>query len=84
MNTQNNETCDIVGNVSTKLEAVVRLILRLRDENKKVKILVFSTWNNILNILQNVLEANGISSQLIRNYNIDKQLKNFKVIFLYF
>lgn len=68
------------GNVSTKMGAVVELIMQLYEDDNNVKILIFSTWITILNLLQDVLTVNKISSQLIKFPKMEKQLLNFKVL----
>ncbi|XP_051143623.1 uncharacterized protein LOC127260028 isoform X2 [Andrographis paniculata] len=49
------------GSYSTKIEAVTRRILWISSTDPKSKILVFSSWNDVLDVLQHAFAANGIS-----------------------
>ena len=48
------------GRHSTKVEAVLRCLLRIRAEDEEAKTLVFSTWPDVLDILASALEENNI------------------------
>ncbi|GJQ74764.1 hypothetical protein Trydic_g21610 [Trypoxylus dichotomus] len=43
-----SDEVQVRGNHSTKVEAVVRLVMKLRQDEENVKVLVFSTWTVIL------------------------------------
>ncbi|CAH9090614.1 unnamed protein product [Cuscuta epithymum] len=49
------------GSYSTKVEAVVRRILWINSKNPAAKVLVFSSWNDVLDVLEHAFAANGIS-----------------------
>ncbi|KAL6530383.1 hypothetical protein OROHE_014736 [Orobanche hederae] len=51
----------VQGSYSTKIEAVTRRILWTLSMNAKAKILVFSSWNDVLDVLQHAFTANSIS-----------------------
>ncbi|KAL2526855.1 zinc ion binding [Abeliophyllum distichum] len=70
-----NESCDysvhacdkseasipVQGSYSTKIEAVTRRILWISSTNPAAKVLVFSSWMDVLDVLQHAFTANGIS-----------------------
>ncbi|GKB02305.1 E3 ubiquitin protein ligase SHPRH, partial [Tanacetum coccineum] len=49
------------GSYSTKITAVTRRILCISSTNPKAKVLVFSSWNDVLDVLEHSFTANGIS-----------------------
>ncbi|BES94744.1 SNF2 family N-terminal domain [Nesidiocoris tenuis] len=51
----------IVGSYSTKVEAVTCELIRLRNEDPDVKVIVFSTWEQVLNVISDALQTNNIS-----------------------
>ncbi|KAL0298265.1 UNVERIFIED_CONTAM: E3 ubiquitin-protein ligase SHPRH [Sesamum radiatum] len=51
----------VQGSYSTKIEAVTRRILWIKSTDPKAKILVFSSWNDVLDVLQHAFVANNIS-----------------------
>lgn len=48
------------GSWGTKIEAVVREILLLREAEPTVKVLLFSQWNEVLEIVSRALQENSI------------------------
>ncbi|KAM7494701.1 hypothetical protein LguiB_029310 [Lonicera macranthoides] len=59
---ENTEDSIIVqGSYSTKIEAVTRRILWINSENPEAKVLVFSSWNDVLDVLEHAFTANSIS-----------------------
>ncbi|KRT78220.1 helicase, partial [Oryctes borbonicus] len=76
-NEKSNEV-PIRGNHSTKVEAVVRLVLKLRQDEEDVKVLVFSTWTVILKVIHGVFESNGIESEILEYNNFHRTLDKFK------
>jgi SNF2 family DNA or RNA helicase len=58
---------DIAGSFGTKLDTVIRHILHLKSEDPQIKILVFSQWEQVLEILKGGLEENEISTIKIDN-----------------
>eukprot|EP01117_Protostelium_nocturnum_P016721 TRINITY_DN6684_c0_g1_i4.p1 TRINITY_DN6684_c0_g1~~TRINITY_DN6684_c0_g1_i4.p1 ORF type:complete len:1574 (+),score=500.65 TRINITY_DN6684_c0_g1_i4:183-4904(+) len=73
----NNEP--LKGSFGTKIEGVVRHILSLRRKDALIKILVFSEWNEVLEIIASALKENEISFIQIKGKNkFDSKLKEFK------
>ncbi|XP_008201431.1 E3 ubiquitin-protein ligase SHPRH isoform X2 [Tribolium castaneum] len=72
------ESEKIAGNYSTKVESIVRLILKLRLEDEDVKILLFSTWIPVLSYIREALTKNSVTSELITSGNLEKQIEKFK------
>ncbi|KAK4881219.1 hypothetical protein RN001_004538 [Aquatica leii] len=75
---KSSESIQIKGNFSTKIEAVVKLIIKLRNEDPDVKILIFSTWPAVLKIAKTALITNGISTELMVQTSIQQSLTKFK------
>lgn len=44
-----------------QLEAVLRRILRLKLEDPEVKVLLFSEWNGVLDVVEHALRTNHIT-----------------------
>lgn len=74
----------ITGNHSTKVEAVVRLVKRLKQKEENVKVLVFSHWTVILKVLHEVMDSNGVKSEILHRHNFEKILHEFKVNIFHF
>ncbi|XP_073129793.1 uncharacterized protein [Henckelia pumila] len=51
----------VQGSYSTKIEAVTRRILWIISTDPTAKILVFSSWNDVLDVLQHAFATNNIS-----------------------
>merc|ERR1719220_1692194 len=51
----------VKGSHSTKVEAGIKCLLRIRAEDEEAKSLVFSTWPDVLDILATALEENDIA-----------------------
>ncbi|CAN1138472.1 E3 ubiquitin-protein ligase SHPRH [Linum perenne] len=49
------------GSYGTKLEAVTRRILLIKASDSEAKVLVFSSWNDVLDVLEHAFKANGIT-----------------------
>ncbi|KAJ8921378.1 hypothetical protein NQ315_002994 [Exocentrus adspersus] len=78
-NTVTNEDCvKIRGNYSTKIEAVIKLLLDLKNENQNVKVLVFSSWLSVLKCLRGAIEKNGITCEIALNSKLETRIENFK------
>eukprot|EP00163_Fabomonas_tropica_P017956 TRINITY_DN31933_c0_g1_i1.p1 TRINITY_DN31933_c0_g1~~TRINITY_DN31933_c0_g1_i1.p1 ORF type:complete len:171 (-),score=15.62 TRINITY_DN31933_c0_g1_i1:16-501(-) len=50
----------VVGSWGTKVEAIVQSLLHLRQQTPEAKSLVFSTWHEILNVIQEALDSNQV------------------------
>ncbi|KAF5302451.1 hypothetical protein FQR65_LT08541 [Abscondita terminalis] len=75
---RNPETIKIKGNYSTKIEAVIKLVLTLKHEDPDVKILIFSTWSSVLKIAKTALLANGVCTELMLQSSAYESLTKFK------
>ncbi|XP_023551403.1 E3 ubiquitin-protein ligase SHPRH isoform X2 [Cucurbita pepo subsp. pepo] len=51
----------VQGSYGTKIEAVVRRILWIKYTDSEAKVLVFSSWNDVLDVLQYAFAANNIT-----------------------
>ena len=51
---------DVEGSHSTKVEAILKCLLKIRSEDEEAKSLVFSTWPDVLDILATALDENEI------------------------
>ncbi|KAF9598116.1 hypothetical protein IFM89_025352 [Coptis chinensis] len=52
---------DVQGSYGTKIEEVTRRILWIKCIDPTAKVLVFSSWNDVLDVLEHALAANQIS-----------------------
>lgn len=48
------------GSYGTKMEAVTKRLLRIQLEDPNAKFLIFSTWNDVLDVVEHTLSANNI------------------------
>ncbi|CAM8970633.1 unnamed protein product [Rhodiola kirilowii] len=55
------DSIGIQGSYGTKIEAITRRILWIKTSDPKAKVLVFSSWNDVLDVLQHSLTSNNIS-----------------------
>ncbi|KAL9247813.1 hypothetical protein vseg_021203 [Gypsophila vaccaria] len=51
----------VQGSYGTKIEAITRRILWIKSTDEKAKVLVFSSWNDVLDVLEHSFAANDIS-----------------------
>ncbi|GLT58794.1 hypothetical protein SLA2020_316600 [Shorea laevis] len=51
----------VQGSYGTKIEAVTRRILWIKHTDPKAKVLVFSSWNDVLDVLEHALTTNDIT-----------------------
>ncbi|XP_042957344.1 E3 ubiquitin-protein ligase SHPRH isoform X1 [Carya illinoinensis] len=62
---QGREKCEesmiVQGSYGTKIEAVTRRILWIKHIDPKAKVLVFSSWNDVLDVLEHAFTANEIT-----------------------
>ncbi|XP_062519341.1 E3 ubiquitin-protein ligase SHPRH-like isoform X2 [Corticium candelabrum] len=67
------------GSHSTKVEAIVRCVLTIENENREAKILIFSTWMNVLDIVARAMDQNNITYRLINSrQTFQRNLTEFK------
>lgn len=69
----------IKGNHSSKVEAIVRLVQQLRQNERDVKVLVFSNWSVILKVIHSVFNSNDIKSEILQYGTFERNLDKFKV-----
>ncbi|XP_031278860.1 E3 ubiquitin-protein ligase SHPRH [Pistacia vera] len=62
---QGHEICEesltVQGSYGTKIEAVTRRILWIKSTDPKAKVLVFSSWNDVLDVLEHAFTTNNIT-----------------------
>ncbi|CAK7340000.1 unnamed protein product [Dovyalis caffra] len=51
----------VQGSYGTKVEAVTRRILWIKSSDPEAKVLVFSSWNDVLDVLEHAFSANDIT-----------------------
>ncbi|KAH1262852.1 E3 ubiquitin-protein ligase SHPRH [Glycine max] len=51
----------VKGSYGTKIEAVTRRILWVKANDHRAKVLVFSSWNDVLDVLEHAFAANNIT-----------------------
>ncbi|XP_065560875.1 E3 ubiquitin-protein ligase SHPRH-like [Artemia franciscana] len=69
---------EVKGSHSTKVDALVREMLILKEEEPDSKSLIFSTWDVNLTIISNALEMNGISHCSLTSSKFQENLHRFK------
>ncbi|CAH0562699.1 unnamed protein product [Brassicogethes aeneus] len=73
------DTIEIKGNYSTKIDAVVKLLIRLKNKTPDVKVLIFSSWLDNIKIIQEALNTNHILNELISSTTtLEEKVKHFK------
>ena len=74
------EALAVHGGYGTKLEAVVRRVKMIRDKLPEDKIIIFSTWQDALDIVAHALGHNGVPSLYPKNRKaFDESLSQFRV-----
>ena len=70
----------VKGSLSTKIEAVVQTLIKIQREDPTAKSLVFSLWNDVLDILGSALMENDIQfAALHAQGKFKRNLQKFKV-----
>ncbi|KAK4288850.1 hypothetical protein Pmani_038148 [Petrolisthes manimaculis] len=73
------EEIKVQGSLSTKVEGVARLMLRIRLGDPDAKVLVFSSWNDVLEVIADAFSQNGITYRsLHQRSKFHKNLASFK------
>ena len=67
---------EIIGHYSSKIEKILYIILNLKRQQQDVKILIFSQWSPILQVIANALKDNDIA---YRSRCTTKSIDEFKV-----
>ena len=69
------------GSLSTKMEAVVKTLIKITNDDPEAKSLVFSTWTDVLDILASALMQNDIQfAALHAQGKFKRNLQKFKVL----
>ncbi|KAK1270856.1 hypothetical protein QJS04_geneDACA005805 [Acorus gramineus] len=53
---------NVQGSYGTKIEAVTKRILWIKSTDPEAKVIIFSSWNDVLDVLEHALNANGVSN----------------------
>ncbi|XP_004673973.1 PREDICTED: E3 ubiquitin-protein ligase SHPRH [Condylura cristata] len=73
------EDIPVKGSHSTKVEAVVRTLMRIQRKDPGAKALVFSTWQDVLDIISKALTDNNMEfAQISRVKTFQENLSAFK------
>ncbi|XP_045698959.1 E3 ubiquitin-protein ligase SHPRH [Phyllostomus hastatus] len=73
------EDIPVKGSHSTKVEAVVRTLMRIQRRDPGAKALVFSTWQDVLDIISKALTDNNMEfAQISRVKTFQENLSAFK------
>ncbi|XP_050424544.1 E3 ubiquitin-protein ligase SHPRH [Adelges cooleyi] len=68
------------GSFSTKIESITLKLMELIAQENKIKVLIFSTWDKVLDLVGEALEQNSIKYRRLKSdKNYKKNLKDFKV-----
>lgn len=54
----------IIGSYSSKIDEIIRMVLNLVQEDSKVKIIIFSQWENILMVISKALAENAVKYRM--------------------
>lgn len=74
-----DEEIEVKGSYGTKLESIVKRLLKINKLDGKAKTLIFSEWIGVLDILAQALIENGISFvKLDRKKNFQRNIDQFK------
>ncbi|KAF6365312.1 SNF2 histone linker PHD RING helicase [Rhinolophus ferrumequinum] len=77
--TSQEEDIPVKGSHSTKVEAVVRTLMRIQLRDPGAKALVFSTWQDVLDIISKALTDNNMKfAQISRVKTFQENLSAFK------
>ncbi|KAL7038671.1 hypothetical protein ACKWTF_009651 [Chironomus riparius] len=68
----------ITGSYSPKIDEIIRCILKLKEDEPDVKILIFSHWDSILSAIIYGLKENSITYRSSFGSNFNKQIDEFK------
>ncbi|KAG5680655.1 hypothetical protein PVAND_010149 [Polypedilum vanderplanki] len=77
-NAVSNSDIKIVGSYSPKIDEIIRCILKLRQDEPDVKILIFSHWDSILSAIITGLKENSITFRSSFGSKFNKSVEEFK------
>ncbi|KAK8397451.1 hypothetical protein O3P69_004894 [Scylla paramamosain] len=73
------EEVKVQGSLSTKMQGVVRLMLRLRQRDPNAKVLIFSSWVDVLDVIADAFAQNGITYRALhQRTKFHRHLNSFK------
>lgn len=73
-----NDGIRFVGDYSKKIEKIVKTILHLRQQERAVKIIIFSHWKTVINVIGDALRENGVAFRQT-SAHFSKTIDEFKV-----
>lgn len=77
--TLDSNECEVLGSYSAKVVRIVKEILKIRNDEPTVKIVIFSQWESILNIISHALDTNSITYTMhTNNHRSVDQIQLFK------
>ncbi|BBN01240.1 E3 ubiquitin-protein ligase SHPRH [Marchantia polymorpha subsp. ruderalis] len=68
----------VKGDYGTKITAIVRRMKLVTSKDPQVKVLIFSTWQDVLEVIGHALKENGIRSARVKGSNLQKALQEFR------
>ena len=73
------EEIKVQGSLSTKMEGVIRTVMKIKESDPDAKVLIFSSWFDVLEIIGDSLEQNGITYRSLNLHNkFQTNLTSFK------
>ncbi|RXG53492.1 E3 ubiquitin-protein ligase SHPRH [Armadillidium vulgare] len=76
---EKEEEVKVSGSLSTKIEGVVRVMFKIKSSDPEAKVLLFSTWNEVLEVIADGFSQNGITHRILLNRNkFQETLSSFK------
>nr|XP_045617516.1 E3 ubiquitin-protein ligase SHPRH-like [Procambarus clarkii]XP_045617517.1 E3 ubiquitin-protein ligase SHPRH-like [Procambarus clarkii] len=73
------EDVKVQGSLSTKMEGVVRLMLKIKLADPEAKVLVFSSWADVLDVIADAFAQNGITYRALHQRSkFQRHLASFK------
>lgn len=69
-----DESTPVVGRVGSKAAAIVRLLLGIWKQNESAKIVIFSEWNEVLEMVRSALRVNSINASDGSSFKSVKQI----------
>lgn len=76
---EDTDTIRVKGDHSTKVDGVIRCLIQIQRMDSDAKVLVFSSWQDVLDILSQALKDNDISYRSLHSHNkFQENLQSFK------
>ncbi|CAM6114787.1 unnamed protein product [Calypogeia fissa] len=70
----------VKGSYGTKIEAVVRRLLWVKKKDQDAKILIFSSWQEVLDVIEHALSVNKITFARVKGTKLNEPIKKFRGI----